>query len=600
MALHLPIPLLSYRRMADETKTDEVGAGDPQSSTEPADALALEASSSESVEEQLGDEPSEVTADDAWPQGSPELSYAAAAPNINVMKPLRVDSRGGTPVTIFGAGFVPGCRVLVAEEECITELVDAFTLRFTTPAGTGSASVVVEAPSGKRSPEPGLLYYAEGPRLHRAIPAEGPTEGGIEVVLEGENFSSGIVVSLFGEHAPDCVFETPGRITFVLPPVGAALEGALVVTTLDGLMDRSDTVFRYKPLVPRIDEVDPPHAWINGGKLVALRGKDFHKNVRAFVDGVEATVNYRDATHVDVEVPPRGAPGTVDISVENPDRRRAVLQAGFRYEPLPAPPKLLALLPDSGPTTGGKTIRVSGDNFREDIIVRVGELTVRRTVVSEKLLDFELPARQTPGKVAVEFVLAGVSVRTEEAFTYISPQVPKISSLEPRSGPTTGGTRVVFEGDDFPTGASVRFGTEMAKVVSVKSPTRMEVVTPAVRAAGVVDVVVSSADRGDGVAVKGFKFEAVPAPVITLVSPAKGTTEGNTELSIEGKNFVDGAIVLVGGHQAKKVKRISGSVLEAFTPGGQDGALVDVVVKNPDGQQAVMKRAFQFDARYRS
>jgi hypothetical protein len=92
----------------------------------------------------------------------------------------------------------------------------------------------------------------------------------------------------------------------------------------------------------------------------------------------------------------------------------------------------------------------------------------------------------------------------------------------------------------------------------------------------------------------------MPAPIITVVSPAKGTVDGGTELSIEGKNFAEGCVVLVGGVPVKRAKRISGSVLEAFTPGGDDGKLVDVAVKNPDGQQAVQKRAFQYDARYRS
>ena len=35
------------------------------------------------------------------------------------------------------------------------------------------------------------------------------------------------------------------------------------------------------------------------------------------------------------------------------------------------------------------------------------------------------------------------------------------------------------------------------------------------------------------------------------------------------------------------------------TPAGDDGQLVDVIVKNPDGKEAVARRAFQFDARYR-
>jgi hypothetical protein len=538
-----------------------------------------------------------LVGEESWPGDI--VDYAGAAPNITSLKPMRADSRGGTPITVFGAGFVPGCRVLVSEEECVTEFIDPFTLRFVSPSGVGSATVIVEAPSEKRSPEPGLLYFVEGPTVLRATPAEGPTEGGIEVVLEGTNFSSGCVISLFGEHAPDCVFDNPGRMRFTLPPVGTMLEGPVVVTALDGLSGRAENVFRYRPLVPRIDEVDPPHAWINGGKLVTFRGKDFHRLVKARIGDVDAVVQFRSATQIDVEVPPREVPCTVDVEVQNPDRRRAVLEGAFHYRPVPAPPKFLALLPDTGMTTGGQTIRVQGDNFTPEMLVRVGELTVVRRFVSDKLVDFDLPARALPGKVAIELVQGDVVVRVEEAFCYVSPQVPKIASVDPRSGPTGGGTRVVLEGEDFPASPTVRFGTEYAKVVAIKG-NRIEVMTPAIRAAGVVDVVVSSSDRGDGIATKGVRYDAMPAPIITVVSPAKGTVDGGTELSIEGKNFAEGCVVLVGGVPVKRAKRISGSVLEAFTPGGDDGKLVDVAVKNPDGQQAVQKRAFQYDARYRS
>lgn len=593
----------------DEHTEDEVTTVTPADAAAP-EAHAAEPSTdgdaSEAPVEARDPTPDESAAEESsWTGDAMPVEYAASAPNITQLKPMRVDSRGGTPVTVFGAGFVPGCRVLAGNEECIAEFIDTFTLRFAAPALQGSGregtcSVVVESPSGKRSPEPGILYFAEGPTILRAIPDEGPTEGGIEVVLEGTNFSSGSVVSLFGEHAPDCVFENPGRMTFVLPPVGVLLDGPLIVTALDGLAGRADGVFRYRPLVPRIDEIDPPHGWINGGKLVAVRGKDFHRNAKATIGGAPANVIFRSQSHLDVEVPAREEPCIVDVEITNPDKRRAVSMDGFEYQPIPTPPKLLGVIPPSGPTTGGISVRISGDNFREDIVVRIGELTAVRRVVSEKLVDIDLPARQLPGQVAIEFVQAGVVVRVEEAFTYISPLVPKILSIEPRTGPTSGGTRVVLEGDDFPMNASVRFGSELAKSVAVRGTTRMEVVTPPVKSAGTVDVIVSSSDRGDGIAPKGFRFDASPAPIITVVSPAKGTVDGGTELSIEGKNFTEGVVVLIGGFQAKRVKRISGSVIEAFTPGGEDGKLVDVAVKNPDGQQAIQKRAFQYDARYRS
>ncbi len=582
-------PKASPENEAPETSA-AAAAAEPSAEAAPSDDAASDLDAPDP--EALADSPDDLEHDVA------PLSIAAASPVITNMKPMRVDARGGTPVTVFGAGYVPGCKVFVGEEELIGEIVDAFTLRFVAPAGTGAAKVVIEAPSGKRSAEPGTLVFIEGPTILRATPAEGPTEGGIEVVLEGSGFSDGCTVSLFGAHAPEVMFDSSSRLRFVLPPAGdGPLEGTVSVMALDGLLGRADDVFRYKPLYPAIEKVEPDHGWVSGGKLVTLIGVDFHRRAKVTFGGVDGVVHFRSPTQVDVEVPARELEGKVELVLQNPDKRAA--RADFEYRPVPAPPKIIELLPKSGLTTGGYTVRVAGDNFSDDVRVRLAELTCVRTIVSAKLMDVQIPRRELPGVVALELSVGDVSVRAEDAFTYISPKAPKISSLEPRSGPTSGGTRVVIEGEDFPKSCSVRFGSESCKSVAVKSTTRIEVVTPAVKAAGIIDVEISSPETGPGVATKGFRYEATPPPTITLVSPNKGTVDGGTELSIEGKNFAEGVVVLVDGLAAKKVKRISGSVIEAFTPGGDDGKLVDVVVKNPDGQQAVQKRAFQYDARYR-
>jgi hypothetical protein len=543
--------------------------------------------------EALADSP-----DDLGAESMQSGEYAPAAPVITELRPVRVDARGGTPVTVFGAGFVPGCKIFVGEEELIGEAVDAFTLRFVAPAGSGASKVFVEAPSGKRSPEAATLQFVDGPKIDRARPDEGPTEGGIVVVLEGSGFTDGCTVSLFGAHAPDVVFESSTRLCFTLPAAGdGPLDGAVTVVGLDGLMGRADDIFRYRPLVPDILEIEPKHGWVSGGKMIALKGLDFHSRCRVTVGGLPAVTHFRASGHVDFEVPAREGEGTVEVQLVNPDRRAAL--ASFEYRPVPAPPKIIELLPNQGHTTGGFNVRISGDNFTDEVRVRLGELTCTRKVVSAKLIDIDVPARTLPGAVALEIVLDEYNIRLEDAFTYSSPRAPKITSIDPRSGPTSGGTRVVIEGSDFPKSCSVRFGDEQAKSVAVKDSTRLEVITPATRSAGLIDVVVSSVETGPGVASKGFRYENTPAPTISVVSPQKGTVDGGTELSIEGKNFGEGAVVLVGGLPAK-TKRISGSVLEAYTPGGDDGKLVDVAVKNPDGQQAIQKRAFQYDARYRS
>ena len=57
--------------------------------------------------------------------------------------------------------------------------------------------------------------------------------------------------------------------------------------------------------------------------------------------------------------------------------------------------------------------------------------------------------------------------------------------------------------------------------------------------------------------------------------------------------------MLVDGKPVKSIKFIDKSTLEVKTPPGTDNKLVDVAVRNPDGREAVQKRAFLYDPRYR-
>lgn len=349
-------------------------------------------------------------------------NYVPAAPAITGIRPKMADRRGGTGITIFGAGFAPGCRVFVDEEELIGEVVDGFTIRFVAPAcEEKTARVTVEAASGKRSANDIEIEYALGPDLERAIPDEVPLEGGVHVILEGERFAQGISLNLFGVHAPELSYDSDKRIAFLAPPAGdGPLEGAVIVTNPNGLSGRSETIFRYRRLQPQIDSIDPARGWLNGGKLLVVTGEDLHEKVCATIGGQPAPLRHKSRTTVEIEVPPAEAPGAVDVVLTNPDGRTAAVAGGFTYEPLPAPPKIIDAIPRTGLTIGGATIRVTGDNFTDDVRVKIGEVTCLRKVISSKLIDVELPPRQAPGAVAVEVSLAGVIVRAEDLFTYES------------------------------------------------------------------------------------------------------------------------------------------------------------------------------------
>ena len=58
-----------------------------------------------------------------------------------------------------------------------------------------------------------------------------------------------------------------------------------------------------------------------------------------------------------------------------------------------------------------------------------------------------------------------------------------------------------------------------------------------------------------------------------------------------------GTEVLLDGIEVT-AKVVSGTSIELKTPGGKDGRMVDVMVRNPDGKQDVEVRAFVYDERY--
>ncbi len=84
------------------------------------------------------------------------------------------------------------------------------------------------------------------------------------------------------------------------------------------------------------------------------------------------------------------------------------------------------------------------------------------------------------------------------------------------------------------------------------------------------------------------------------MSPNAGAVGGGTEMTISGKSFLKETAVLVDGKAPKTVKMIDASTIELKTPPGEAGKMVDVIVRNPDGKEAVQKRAFLYDPRYRA
>jgi hypothetical protein len=82
---------------------------------------------------------------------------------------------------------------------------------------------------------------------------------------------------------------------------------------------------------------------------------------------------------------------------------------------------------------------------------------------------------------------------------------PTITSIAPRRGPVTGGTKVTITGTDLTTASAVKFGSEPATGFTVESETQITATAPRSRKAGPVDVSVTTL-AGTGSTVKSDRF----------------------------------------------------------------------------------------------
>jgi len=171
---------------------------------------------------------------------------------------------------------------------------------------------------------------------------------------------------------------------------------------------------------------------------------------------------------------------------------------------------------------------------------------------------------------------------------------PAITSINPTSGSTTGGTTVTITGTNFLTGASVKFGSVFSSNVTVTSSTSITAVTPAASSAGAVAVTVSNPD-GQSATFNSFTY--TPAgPSVTSVTPNNGPTTGGTSITIAGTLFQSGATVTIGGISLRSVVFVNANTITAVTPLGpaneQATQPQDVVVHNPDGTTAILTKGF--------
>lgn len=141
---------------------------------------------------------------------------------------------------------------------------------------------------------------------------------------------------------------------------------------------------------------------------------------------------------------------------------------------------------------------------------------------------------------------------------------------------------MVISGSAFTGATAVKFGSVNATTFSVNNAGQITATSPSSAVAGQVHVTVTT-PGGTSTAGAADLFTYVqPAPAVTSISPATGSTAGGTVVTITGTNFTPGTPTVAFGSNTGSVTAFSATSITVTAPAGAAGQ-VHVVVTTPAG-----------------
>jgi hypothetical protein len=404
-----------------------------------------------------------------------------------------------------------------------------------------------------------------------------------DVLITGENIDTSligndrVVITIDGEKAAlKGKVSADGKTVTITPPPGT-LPGKTMLQLIneDGSMDEME--FEYKRIItaPKITRIVPTKGG-KGTKLV-IKGEDF-----LLPDG--------------------------SVNPDDPKRKGTVVLLNGKE-----------LNAYNYSNTGSVTL--DGDSiyyYEEDVLdgkmITVVDSTTIYVDIPDKFYSFDstlgdpyLKSEAIPlGDLTVQVLNPdGAKSKENVIFSYLKPGTsPTIDTISPESGSIAGGTIVTIKGSNFrQEDIKVYFGSEIATKVEYINTTQLTVQVPAYPFAipqgkdnVFVPVMVMNYDGAMAVSDDpGFEYR-IPGskPVITSLSPARGSAAGGEQIIINGRDFrrkADGTSpprVYFNGIEvaAEKVEWVgNGSVNELLivtTPPSKKEGPVDVVIVNHD------------------
>jgi LPXTG-motif cell wall-anchored protein len=495
-----------------------------------------------------------VVTNPAGDSGPLEFEYFDVA-EITGVDPDAGPVAGGNTVVITGDCFtgatgvlfggVPATSFTVDSDSQITAVVPASAAE-----GAVDVEVIGEGDCGTATDEDAYEYF-DAPVVTDLDPTEGPETGGTEVTIIGTGFEGTTGVTFDGLPATSFEVVSDTELTAISP---AHAPGVVDVTVLHpgGDVDAGD--FEYLN-VPSISGITPDSGPEDGGTVVVITGEGFTGADEVTFDGIPATSFTVDNDGQITATTPAHVPATVPVVVVHDNGDSAPF--AFRYI---AGTEVTGVTPPGGPLDGGNTVVITGACFTGATGVFFGGTAATSFVVdNDSQITAVVPAGTGVVDVTVEGAAACGTDSLPDAYEYTDD--PVIGTIDPTSGPETGGTVVTITGSNFGGVTRVTFDGVDGTGLVVVSDTELRITTPA-GTPGAADVLVFSPA---GVSDPGA-FTYTPVTVVADVTPGSGPTGGGSVVTITGQCFTGATAVLFGGTASPSFTVVSDTEIRATTP----------------------------------
>ncbi len=510
-----------------------------------------------------------------------------AGPTLSSVSPTSGLAGGGTPMTLVGKNFKPGASVSFGGSPCvITSLTSTTILCNSSTHAAGAVAVeVTNSDDGQKATlGAGFTYVVVSPpQVSQVVPNTGTKGGGTSITLRGSNFYPSATIFLDGTPCGSAVVRSSTEASCVTP---AHAEGpvSVVFTNSDFQSGTLSGGFTYgTPPAPAVLSVVPAQGTTGGRTQIVINGLNFLPGAIAKLDNsicddvvVESSIKLTCLTR-------NHAAGAVAARVTNTDGQFSELSNAFTYSDSD-PPTVTQVIPAQGTTGGSTPITVNGSGFLNGANIQVGGQPCSHSIL---ISSSQMSCLTSPHAAGIaEVKVTNTDLRSgakADGFNYVSLPAPSVTSLSPVSGTIGGGTIVTITGTGFVFGATVKFGNDSASNVVVDSDTQISCKTPE-HATGTVDVAVTNTDGNVGSLLGSYRFVTVPAPSISAVVPASGSTGGGNNITVSGTNFLSGIQIFVGGLPCTDTTRVSSTQLVCQVPRHEAAGSVDVRVLNTDGQ----------------